>query len=305
MPVALLNYLDRQMLASMKYSVMRDHPEHRHRGELGLHARAVQVGLRLPQPHRRLRRRPLQPAAHDLRQPVRLVGRDVVDRARQRPTTSCSGALAHGHQRGVLHPGGAGADRGLPHRPHALARRRPAPDGDLLRRDRRRLRRLRRRRPDSGLAVRLRRLRRLRHALRGAAGAPAARRAQLGRLPRLRRRASPGAAVRELLTNVSFILLVLYFTLPALAGWVVRDWMPAILKQQFDIGQGQAGVAATLYWQAAAIVGAVVGGWLADRWMRRNARGRIFVSAIGMSLIAPGDLRRRQRRLRSAPPWRS
>src|SRR5439155_26933777 len=50
---------------------------------------------------------------------------------------------------------------------------------------------------------------------------------------------------------------------------------------------GQAGVAATLYWQAAAIVGAITGGWLADRWMRRHERGRIFVSAIGMSLIVP------------------
>jgi MFS family permease len=99
--------------------------------------------------------------------------------------------------------------------------------------------------------------------------------------------ASPRQAVLELLTNFSFILLVLYFTLPALAGWVVRDWMPAILKQQFNIGQGKAGVAATLYWQAAAIVGAVVGGWMADRWMRRSMRGRIFVSAIGMSFIIP------------------
>ena len=61
-------------------------------------------------------------------------------------------------------------------------------------------------------------------------------------------------SARELLTNGSFILLVLYFTLPALAGWVVRDWMPAILKQQFNIGQGKAGVSATLYWQSAAIV---------------------------------------------------
>jgi MFS transporter, Spinster family, sphingosine-1-phosphate transporter len=98
---------------------------------------------------------------------------------------------------------------------------------------------------------------------------------------------SPARAARELLANPSFVLLVLYFTLPALAGWVVRDWMPAILKQQFGIGQGQAGVAATLYWQAAAIVGAVGGGWLADRWMRRHDRGRIFVSAIGMSFIVP------------------
>ena len=91
----------------------------------------------------------------------------------------------------------------------------------------------------------------------------------------------------ELLTNVSFILLVLYFTLPALAGWVVRDWMPAILQTSFNISQGKAGVSATLYWQVAAIVSAFIGGWLADKWMRRTDRGRIYVSAIGMALIIP------------------
>jgi MFS family permease len=98
--------------------------------------------------------------------------------------------------------------------------------------------------------------------------------------------ASPIGAGRELLTNVSFLLLVLYFTLPAVAGWVVRDWMPAILRQQFGIGQGKAGVAATLYWQAAAVLGVVGGGWLADRWVRANRRGRIYVSAAGVGLIA-------------------
>ncbi|MFM7101629.1 MAG: MFS transporter, partial [Verrucomicrobiota bacterium] len=68
---------------------------------------------------------------------------------------------------------------------------------------------------------------------------------------------------------------------------VVRDWMPAILRQQFQLGQGQAGVSATLYWQLAAIVGAVTGGWLADRWMRRNLRGRLYVSALGMACLIP------------------
>jgi len=94
-------------------------------------------------------------------------------------------------------------------------------------------------------------------------------------------------SARELLANGSFVLLVLDVTLPALAGWVVRDWMPAILKQEFGIGQGEAGVSATLYWQVAAIVGAVGGGALADRWTRRSERGRIYTSAIGMSLIVP------------------
>jgi MFS transporter, Spinster family, sphingosine-1-phosphate transporter len=98
---------------------------------------------------------------------------------------------------------------------------------------------------------------------------------------------SPLGAAKSLLSNGSFILLVLYFTLPALAGWVVRDWMPAILKAEFNIGQGKAGVSATLFWQCAAIVGALTGGWMADRWMRKTERGRIYVSAIGMSMIIP------------------
>lgn len=91
----------------------------------------------------------------------------------------------------------------------------------------------------------------------------------------------------SLLLNPSFLLLVAYFTLPAMAGWVVRDWMPAILKEKFRLGQGASGVTATLYWQVAAILGAAIGGGLADRWMRINPRGRIYVSAMGMAMIVP------------------
>jgi len=95
------------------------------------------------------------------------------------------------------------------------------------------------------------------------------------------------ATAREVFTNRSFLLLVAYFTLPAVAAWVVRDWMPAILQQSFNISQGKAGVSASLYWQASALLAAILGGWLADRWMRHNERGRIYVSAIGMALIIP------------------
>ncbi len=96
---------------------------------------------------------------------------------------------------------------------------------------------------------------------------------------------SPVQALRELLSKPSFLLMVGYFTLPAMAAWIVRDWMPAILKSEFGIGQGKAGVSATLYWMVAAMVAAMAGGWLADRWMRHTDRGRIYTSAIGTLLI--------------------
>jgi MFS family permease len=98
---------------------------------------------------------------------------------------------------------------------------------------------------------------------------------------------SPLAAVCELFGNIGFLLLVLYFTLPALAGWVVKDWMPDILKEQFHLGQGRAGISAVVYVQLASLIGVGIGGWLADWWMRRSVRGRIFVSAIGMSFFLP------------------
>ena len=98
---------------------------------------------------------------------------------------------------------------------------------------------------------------------------------------------SPTSAVAELFTNFQFILLVFYFTLPALAGWVVRDWMPDILKEQFALGQGKAGVSAVLYVQLASLAGVALGGWLADKAMNRTIRGRIFVSALGMTFFLP------------------
>lgn len=100
-------------------------------------------------------------------------------------------------------------------------------------------------------------------------------------------RARTSGVVRGLLTDRNFILLVFYFTLPAIAGWVVRDWMPEILREKFHLGQGKSGLSAVLYVQIAAIVGVVTGGFFADRWMQRTPRGRIFTSAIGMLLFLP------------------
>jgi sugar phosphate permease len=97
----------------------------------------------------------------------------------------------------------------------------------------------------------------------------------------------PKASWTKLFVNSSFILLVLYFTLPALSAWIVRDWMPTILKDKFEIGQGIAGVSATLYWQIGAIVGALIGGFSADKLMRWTIRGRIYASAFGMMLLIP------------------
>ncbi|MEQ1850551.1 MAG: MFS transporter [Chthoniobacteraceae bacterium] len=98
---------------------------------------------------------------------------------------------------------------------------------------------------------------------------------------------SPAASLRELLSNRNFLLLGAYFTLPAIAGWVIRDWGPKILRDQFGLDQGPAGMTAVFTVQIASLIGALSGGVLADRLMRRTPRGRIFASALGMVLFLP------------------
>lgn len=95
------------------------------------------------------------------------------------------------------------------------------------------------------------------------------------------------SSLRQLLGVGGFILLVLYFTLPAMPGWVVKSWMPKLLAETFHLSQGIAGVSATLWVTLASLGGVLIGGVLSDFWLRRSARGRIYVSAIGTAVCIP------------------
>ena len=103
MPVALLNYLDRQMLASMKFSVMHDIPDIGLEANWGTILALFKWVYAVPQPDRRLPRRPLQPPPRHRRQPARLVGGHLDDGARHHLRAAARDPRADGHQRGVLH----------------------------------------------------------------------------------------------------------------------------------------------------------------------------------------------------------
>jgi MFS family permease len=98
---------------------------------------------------------------------------------------------------------------------------------------------------------------------------------------------NPWAAVKALVCIGSFVLLILYFTLPALPGWLMKNWLPAILADMFHLGQGQAGINATLWVTLASLVGVLAWGAVADRWMRATPSGRIYTSALGTALLIP------------------
>ncbi len=99
-----------------------------------------------------------------------------------------------------------------------------------------------------------------------------------------------GQALTSLFSNGSFLLLLAFWGLLALAGWAVMGWMPTFFKEQFKLDQGAAGISATSFLAVAMFVGKLVGGAWADRWSRTNDRARILVPAIGLFIAAPATL---------------
>jgi MFS family permease len=99
-----------------------------------------------------------------------------------------------------------------------------------------------------------------------------------------------GAALRSLLGNGSFLLAMTFFGLLGVVGWGLVGWLPTYFQERFNLGQGAAGFSATGYLNAGAFTGVLLGGFLADRWARTNPRGRILVPAIGLCIAAFGVL---------------
>ena len=96
--------------------------------------------------------------------------------------------------------------------------------------------------------------------------------------------------IRALWSQPAFWILVIYFTLPAIAGWVTKGWLPTYLADTFNLKEGPAGLSATAYIMLASLGGVFLGGVVADRWMLKTNRGRIFTSALGVLLLVPALL---------------
>jgi len=95
------------------------------------------------------------------------------------------------------------------------------------------------------------------------------------------------SALTYLSRQGSFWALFGYFGLVSIANWAVYGWLPTYMGQQFQLGQGAAGMSATAYIQIASFAGVLAGGAWADRWGRSNPRGRVFVPLIGFCAAGP------------------
>jgi hypothetical protein len=95
-PVAVLNYLDRQMLATMKASMVGDIPSIANKADWGLILGCFKWSYAILSPFGRIHRGPFQPALGDLHQPFRMVGGDLVDGTRDILSRADVGARGDG-----------------------------------------------------------------------------------------------------------------------------------------------------------------------------------------------------------------
>jgi MFS family permease len=93
-----------------------------------------------------------------------------------------------------------------------------------------------------------------------------------------------------LLTNISFWIILFYFAIPSLPGWGIKNWLPTLFAQNLNIDMAKAGPLSTITIAASSFLGVIFGGILSDRWVQRNLRGRIYTSAIGLGLTVPALL---------------
>ena len=96
--------------------------------------------------------------------------------------------------------------------------------------------------------------------------------------------------VGVLLGSLSFWVILFYFSAPSLPGWATKNWLPTLLSINLNIRMEIAGPVSTITIALSALIGVLVGGVVADRWIQRTLRGRIFTGAVGLALTIPAVL---------------
>lgn len=93
-----------------------------------------------------------------------------------------------------------------------------------------------------------------------------------------------------LFTNIAFWVILFYFAIPSLPGWATKNWLPTLFANTLHIDMSKAGPLATITIAVSSFIGVIIGGNLSDKWVQKNLKGRIYTSAIGLSLTIPALL---------------
>jgi MFS family permease len=98
---------------------------------------------------------------------------------------------------------------------------------------------------------------------------------------------SPTNPFRALLSSRGFVLMLVMNALNGAAYWPVRNWLPSFFNSELGVSLTWSGLYGTAAFNASAFAGMLLGSTISDRLAVRNPRVRALVPAVGFCFAAP------------------
>lgn len=86
---------------------------------------------------------------------------------------------------------------------------------------------------------------------------------------------------------IPFWIVLFVFASVSLPGWGVKNWLPTLFADSLGSPMSVAGPISTITIAASSFLGVIIGGKVSDKWVHRHVKGRIYTSAIGIGLMIP------------------
>lgn len=94
-------------------------------------------------------------------------------------------------------------------------------------------------------------------------------------------------SIAYVFSNVAFWVILFFFASSSVPGWATKNWLPTLFHTNLGLDMNWAGPMATLTIAISSFIGVMIGGPISDRWVKRNVKGRIYTSAIGLAMMIP------------------
>lgn len=88
-------------------------------------------------------------------------------------------------------------------------------------------------------------------------------------------------------SNMAFWVILFFFASTSLPGWATKNWLPTLFADSLNTPMSQAGPISTITIALSSFLGILAGGPLSDKWVKRNVKGRVYTSAIGLAMMIP------------------
>lgn len=97
-------------------------------------------------------------------------------------------------------------------------------------------------------------------------------------------------AVKLLSGRSAYVFMILGVTIASIASFAQAAWLPTLLVRSYGLRPGQVGVIYALCSALPSIAGILLGGVIADRWIRKDQRVLVWILVVAYAVAIPTSL---------------